>query len=122
MTFELYFQHVSEFHKVTINIEVSALLDGGFKPSAMIVYYGYSPDFIKKIQQLKKEGKSLVPNFVRGIGGRSKWGQEWGQGLCHHFLRSQCPVGPINKINDFSKHFIKVPPKYNSGIFSLECV
>ena len=49
------------------NIKVSALLDGGFKPPAIRAHYGYSPDLIRKIQRLKKEGKSLAPNFVGGV-------------------------------------------------------
>ena len=57
---------------------MSALLDGGFKPSAMCAYYGYSPDLIRKVQRLKKEGKSLAPNFVGGIGGRSTFRQRNG--------------------------------------------
>ena len=59
------------------NIKVSALLDGGFKPSALSAYYGYSPDLIRKVQRLKKEGKSLAPNFVGGIP-RSKYRQRNG--------------------------------------------
>ena len=64
---------VSGFHKVMKNIKVSALLDGGFKPSAMCAYYGYSKDLVRTVQRLKKEGKSLAPRFVGGVGGRSKW-------------------------------------------------
>ena len=56
--------------------KVSALLDGRFKLSAICAHYGYSADLVRKVQRLKKEGKSLTPNFkgwVGFVGERKKW-------------------------------------------------
>ena len=46
--------------------EVAALLKFGAKPSEICAKMGYSPDLVRKVDRLRKAGKSLAPNFKGG--------------------------------------------------------
>ena len=46
--------------------KVSTLLDGGFQPSAIAAYLDCCAKMIRKVRQLKKEGKSLSPKKRTG--------------------------------------------------------
>ena len=57
---------VSGFHKDNFFSKVSTLLDGGFEPSVIAAYYNCDRRLIRKVRQLKEEGKSLSPKKGTG--------------------------------------------------------
>ena len=51
---------------------MSSLLDGGFEPSVIAAYYNCDRRLIRKVRQLKEEGKSLSPKKGTGRPRKSK--------------------------------------------------